>query len=74
MINPSFSQAEFRLVYPDTNVFGDRALKNEGYGILRVDPGARQYTFECWRWDSDPNDPGAQQYPGWPYVLSFDDV
>jgi len=74
VINPSFSQAEFRLAYPDANVFGDRALKNEGYGILRVDTGSRQYTFECWRWDSDPNDPGAQQYPGWPYVLSFDDV
>jgi alkaline phosphatase D len=74
VVNPSFSQAEFREHHPDSNGFGDRGLKSEGYGILRIDPEAREYTFEAWRWDSDPTAVGAEQYPGWPYVLSFDDV
>ncbi|MGH3481624.1 MAG: alkaline phosphatase D family protein [Nocardioidaceae bacterium] len=74
VVNPSFSQAEFREHHPDSNGFGDRGLKSEGYGILRIDPEAREYTFEAWRWDSDPTDAAAEQYPGWPYVLSFDDV
>lgn len=74
VVNPSFSQADFRELHPDSNGFGDRGLKSEGYGIVRVDPQARQYTFEAWRWDSNPTDLAAEQYPGWPYVLSFDDV
>jgi alkaline phosphatase D len=71
VINPSFTQAEFRTIYPDRNDFGDRNLKNEGYGIVRIDPTARRFTFECWRWNSNQSD---TQYPGWPYQLSFDDI
>jgi alkaline phosphatase D len=74
VVNPKVTQAEFREVYPQLSDFGDRTLKNEGYGIVRIDPGARRFVFECWRWDSDPTAPGATQYPGWPYELSFDQV
>jgi alkaline phosphatase D len=52
VVNPSFSQAEFREHHPDSNGFGDRALKNEGYGILRVDKQSRKFTFEAWRWEA----------------------
>jgi len=53
---------------------GDQALKEEGYGLLRIDPVNRTHTFEAWRWDVDPKARGAAPMPGWPYVLSFDDV
>ena len=65
--NPEFTQAEFRAAYPTGgNDFGDRDLKSEGYGIVRVDFGARRFTLECRRWDD------ATQYPGWPFELPFD--
>lgn len=53
---------------------GDQSLKEEGYGIVRIDPVNRTHTFESWRWDVDPTAPGAKPMPGWPYVLSFDDA
>jgi len=53
---------------------GDQALKEEGYGLLKIDSANRRYTFEAWCWDVDPARAGASPMPGWPYVLSFDDA
>ncbi len=53
---------------------GDQALKEEGYGLLKIDSANREYTFEAWRWDVDPTRAGASRLSGWPYVLSFDEA
>jgi len=53
---------------------GDQALKEDGYGVLRIDAVNRTHTFESWRFDVDPAAPGAKPMAGWPYVLSFDDA
>jgi len=53
---------------------GDQALKQEGYGILVVDQGARTYRFEAWPRNVDPLAAGAKQMPGWPYTLRFEDA
>ncbi len=58
----------------DNHDCGDQDLKEEGYGLLRINPARRRYTFESWRWDVDPTASGAAPMPGWPYVLSFDDA
>ncbi|MBE9189114.1 alkaline phosphatase D family protein [Gloeocapsopsis crepidinum LEGE 06123] len=51
---------------------GDRRLKSEGYGIIRVN--ANEYAIECWSWDIDPTSTNAKQFPGWPYRLPFTQV
>lgn len=41
-----------------------------GYGIVRLDKGRRTIAVECWpRW-VDPSEAGAQQYHGWPIIVS----
>ncbi len=55
------------------NNFGDQSLKSEGYGVVRVDPRAGEFVFECWPWQADPL-AGDAQFPGWPYRLPFDAV
>ena len=73
--NPRVSFAEYRRhVKGRGQGLGDRRLKSEGYGILRVDHAGRQFVFECWPWHVDPSAPGARQFDGWPYRLSFDDA
>ena len=45
----------------------DRA---SGYGIVRFNRNTRAITIECWpRW-SDPSQPDAVQYPGWPVNIN----
>lgn len=70
--NPHVSQATWLAAY-GSHAFGDRALKEEGYGVLRVDLPRRRHIFEAWRWDVNPSAPGARQIPGWPYELFFAD-
>nr|WP_198152664.1 alkaline phosphatase D family protein [Tsuneonella dongtanensis] len=73
--NPKISFADFRKHNRGrSQAINDRALKSEGYGILRVDDPSRTFVFECWPWDKGPSDGDAAQYAGWPYTLSFDDV
>jgi alkaline phosphatase D len=59
---------------PGANGVGDRNLKREGYGILRVDKAANVFRIESWPWQTDPTAPGAAQYNGWPYNLAFEDA
>ncbi|SCL25392.1 alkaline phosphatase D [Micromonospora pallida] len=70
--NPKVSFAEYRTGYPTGQGLGDRSLKQEGYGILRVDPDRREFVFEAWPWDDDPGDPRTRQITGWPVRLPFD--
>jgi alkaline phosphatase D len=75
VVQPQFTRADYQAAYPNLGGnFGDRALKNEGYGIVRVDPTERRFVIGCWRWDSDPGAPGATQYPGFPHTVGFDEA
>ncbi len=40
---------------------GDRKLKSEGYGIIRVSRKQQEFVLECWPWNSN-----ARQFEGWP--------
>lgn len=71
--NAHVDQATWVATY-DNHDIGDQDLKEEGYGVLRVDGANRTHTFEAWRWDVDPTAPGAAPMAGWPYVLPFDDA
>jgi alkaline phosphatase D len=72
-VNPKVTQQEYLDAYgASSHNFGDRALKNEGFGVLRIDRAHRKFVMECWRWDVDPTDPGARQFPGWPVTVGFD--
>jgi alkaline phosphatase D len=68
--NPKISKAAFRAARPGRNAeLGDRALKRDGFGVVRVDKRARQFVIECWPWDA-----GGEQFPGWPYRLPFSEA
>jgi alkaline phosphatase D len=72
--NPRISCATYRATYPGTRQeIGDRALKCEGYGVLRVDKAARAFIFQCWPYDARPAGPTAQ-YAGWPWSLDWDEA
>ena len=71
--NPKVTFAQVRAVQTNNNV-GDRHLKSEGYGIVRIDKGASVFRLESWPWQTDPTAPGAAPYPGWPYNLAFADA
>ncbi len=53
---------------------GDRQLKSEGYGIVRVDRVAKEFVLECWPHDVDPKLSSARQFSGWPVRIKFDKV
>jgi hypothetical protein len=44
-----------------------------GYGIVRLNKRTQRITFECWPRYSDPESPGAVQYPGWPVDFQMED-
>ena len=70
--NPKISFAEYRKSIPRfSQELGDRRLKSEGYGIVRVDRKNRVFIIECWPWNVDPSSPGARQFAGWPFRLPF---
>jgi alkaline phosphatase D len=70
--NPKVTFADYRKHKPTGQGLGDRNLKSEGYGIVVVDHQAKQYTLECWPFDSDPRQAGAKQFAGWPLRIGFD--
>ena len=71
-INPKITQKQYVAAYgSNTHNFGDRHLKNEGYGLVRIDRVRGRFVLECWRWDTDPRHAGASQFPGWPRVVPF---
>jgi len=73
--NPKVSFQEYRKHSKGRGQgLGDRKLKSEGYGIIRVHRKAQEFVIECWPWNVDPSAPGAQQFPGWPYRLPFDQL
>jgi alkaline phosphatase D len=72
--NPKISFQQVRNVQPGGNEVGDRALKSEGYGIVRIDKANQQHRLEAWPWQTDPTAPGATQYAGWPLSIPFSQV
>ncbi len=72
--NPRVPFATYRAAYPGTRQeIGDRHLKSEGYGVLRIDKAARTFHFECWPYNARPAAPTGQ-YPGWPVRLKWADA
>jgi alkaline phosphatase D len=64
--NSGLTKAAFRAARPGRNSeLGDRDLKRDGYGLVRVDKAGRQFVIEC-----HPAD-GGPQFAGWPYQLPF---
>ncbi|RBI58519.1 hypothetical protein DMJ13_26520 [halophilic archaeon] len=73
--NPTVSYKQFRKrVNKRTRSIGDRQWKREGYGLIHADHDAERFTIECWPWNEDPTAPDADQFPGWPFQLSFDNL
>jgi alkaline phosphatase D len=69
--NPKVRFADYRAGYPGGGQgLGDRNLKSEGYGIVRVDRTGARYVLECWPWRADPA-AGGTQFSGWPRALPF---
>lgn len=72
MVNPVITQKQYVAAYgTGSHAFGDRALKNEGYGLVRIDKSAQRFVIECWRWNTDPTTANAAQFPGWPQAVPF---
>ena len=44
-----------------------------GYGIVRINKQKKEYTFEAWPADQDPNDPSAEPYNFWPITIQQTD-
>lgn len=75
VVNPKFSFAEYRQYNKGRKQgFGDKNLKSEGYGIVRVDKRKREFVLESWQENVDPKMPGARPFEGFPYRLKFEDV
>jgi alkaline phosphatase D len=73
LANPKVSYATYRAGYPGTNqTLGDRALKSEGYGILRVQKGNSAFVLEAWPLQADPAT--GSTFPGWPVTVPFAQV
>jgi len=44
--------------------------KNSGFGVVTIDPAARTYTLDCYRFLCDATDGRADnQFPGWPLTI-----
>lgn len=72
--NPKITFAYYRRFKGGrSQALGDARLKSEGYGIVRVRRAAREYVIECWPRAVDPTQQGAEQFPGWPVTLPFDE-
>ena len=68
------------VVYAATNPGADMGREPQrlhdnmpGYGIVRFNKSDRSITMECWPRFSDPDDPDALQYTGWPKTISMFD-
>ena len=73
--NPKVSFKEYRTYRQGRpQSLGDRRLKSEGYGIVRIDRAAGEVVLECWPWNVDPHAAGAGQFAGWPIRVPFDQI
>ncbi len=75
VVNPKMTFAEYREYNKGRKQgFGDKNLKSEGYGIVRVDKKRREFVLESWEWNVDPKQAGARPFKGFPYHLKFEDT
>lgn len=74
--NPKISFAEYRKhIKGRGQGLGDRRLKSEGYGIVRVNRKSQDVVIECWPWNVDPTAAaGEQQFDGWPVRLKLSEL
>ena len=50
----------------------DSHSNGAGYGLIRYDKPGREVTFECWPRYEDVSKESAQQFTGWPLVVSME--
>jgi alkaline phosphatase D len=73
--NPKVSFNEYRTYRKGrAQGLGDRRLKSEGCGVVRIERAAREVLIECWPWNVDPQAAGAAQFAGWPLRVPFDQI
>ena len=73
--NPVVSRKTYAASYGKSkHDLGDRGLKREGFGVVRIDPVLAEFRLECWPWNADATSPTAQQYAGWPLSVPFADL
>ncbi|WP_101298358.1 alkaline phosphatase D family protein [Halegenticoccus soli] len=70
--NPRLTFEAYRRRRERGQAIGNRELKREGYGLVRIDRENEQCLIECWPWNGDPTD-AAEQFPGWPFELPFEE-
>lgn len=71
--NPDVSAETFEREYTGIHLH-DREKRSDGYGVVRVNHEDEVFVIECWPWFVDPTADDAEQFPGWPYRLSFDET
>lgn len=49
----------------------DNVSRGAGYGLIRIHTEKKQVTFECWPRDVDLTKPGAEQFKGFPLLISL---
>ncbi len=64
--NPDAFEQPIETLHPRTKMA-------TGHGIVRFNKVNRTITMECWPRGMDPQDPEAQQYPGWPFTIEQTD-
>ncbi len=71
--NPNMPYLEFKQRNKTWgNFVAERAIKSEGYGIIRIRHQTRTAVLECWPWNEDPKT--GNQFPGWPYEHSLENT
>ena len=58
---------------PESNGGDKLTTRAAGFGVVRFNKRRREITFECWPRNVDVEDPGTQQYPGWPKTIQQSD-
>ena len=49
----------------------ESASRGAGYGLIRFDKSDASVTFECWPRKAQVDQPGSEQFPGWPRTISL---
>jgi alkaline phosphatase D len=69
--NPNVTFARYRQGHATGQALGDRTLKRDGYGLLRVNRASSEFRLEAWGWNVDPLAPGSAPFAGWPVRVPF---
>ena len=72
--NPRVTLADYAAAYTSGQHLGDRALKRDGYGVIRIHKTTKEFVMEAWPWQPDPTASTSRPFPGWPVRVPFSAV